>query len=78
MSKQEIDYSCDQVQQPMFSVDEALKFLLDSVLTSTKSQTKSLDESLYQVLAQNIHSTINVPRFDNSAMDGYAIALKPE
>ncbi|MDC9714514.1 MAG: molybdopterin molybdotransferase MoeA [Gammaproteobacteria bacterium] len=78
MSKQEIDYSCDQVQQPMLSTDEALKFLLNSVSTVTKTQTKSLDESLYRVLAQDIYSTINVPGFDNSAMDGYAIALKPE
>jgi molybdopterin molybdotransferase len=35
----------------------------------------SLDNSLSRILAFDIHSTINVPGFDNSAMDGYAIAL---
>ena len=31
--------------------------------------------SLGRILASDIHSTINVPGFDNSAMDGYTIAL---
>jgi molybdopterin molybdotransferase len=34
-----------------------------------------LDDSLGRILASDIHSTINVPGFDNSAMDGYTIAL---
>ena len=78
MNNQQVDCGCDQVQQPLLSADEALKFLFDSASITKKTQIKSLDESLYQVLAQDICSTINVPGFDNSAMDGYAIALKPE
>ena len=34
-----------------------------------------MDDSLGRILASDIHSTINVPGFDNSAMDGYTIAL---
>jgi molybdopterin molybdotransferase len=57
------------------SVDEALEFLLDVSVTTEKKESVSLDNSLSRILAFDIHSTINVPGFDNSAMDGYAIAL---
>nr|AAR37876.1 molybdopterin biosynthesis MoeA protein [uncultured marine bacterium 560] len=57
------------------SVDEALEFLLDASVTTEKKESVSLDNSLSRILAFDIHSTINVPGFDNSAMDGYAIAL---
>jgi len=39
------------------------------------TEAVSLDDSLGRILASDIHSTINVPGFDNSAMDGYTIAL---
>lgn len=32
-----------------------------------------LTEALDRVLAEDIYADINVPRFDNSAMDGYAV-----
>jgi molybdopterin molybdotransferase len=59
-------------------MDEALDFLLNAVVINTNTQLVSLDNSLYQVLAQDVCSTINVPDFDNSAMDGYAINLKED
>ena len=41
----------------------------------TTSETLSIQESLNRVLAETINSSINVPGFDNSAMDGYALRL---
>jgi molybdopterin molybdotransferase len=76
MKNQEVDCGCDQVQQPLLAMDEALDFLLNAVVINTNTHLVSLDNSLYQVLAQDVCSTINVPDFDNSAMDGYAINLK--
>ena len=78
MKNQEVDCGCDQVQQPLLAMDEALDFLLNAVVINTNTHLVSLDNSLYQVLAQDVCSTINVPDFDNSAMDGYAINLKED
>ena len=78
MNKQKIDCGCDQVQQPLLAMDKALNILLDAATINTNTHCTSLDDSLYQVLAEDICSTINVPDFDNSAMDGYAINLKKD
>ena len=59
----------------LISADDALAFLLDSSIAASRIEVVSLDDSLDRVLAGNIQSTINVPGFDNSAMDGYTIAL---
>lgn len=76
MNNQEVDCGCDQVKQPLLAMDETLDFLLNEAKINTNTQLVSLDNSLYQILAQDVCSTINVPDFDNSAMDGYAINLK--
>ncbi|HIL03773.1 MAG TPA: molybdopterin molybdenumtransferase MoeA [Candidatus Thioglobus autotrophicus] len=78
MKNQEVDCGCDQVQQPLLAMDEALDFLLNAVVINTNTHLVSLDNSLYQVLAQDVCSAINVPDFDNSAMDGYSINLKKD
>ena len=43
--------------------------------TLTRTETISLSSACQRVLAEDICATINVPNFDNSAMDGYAICL---
>ncbi|SMM97824.1 Molybdopterin biosynthesis protein MoeA [uncultured Candidatus Thioglobus sp.] len=68
----------NQAQQPLLTTDEALNFVLDSVVPSAKTQLCSLDDALNQVLAQKVSSNINVPSFDNTAVDGYAVHLQPE
>jgi len=65
---------------PMFSdslmsADDALAFLIESAVISNHTELSSLDDSIGRILAEDIHSRINVPGFDNSAMDGYTIAL---
>ncbi|MBI4289818.1 MAG: molybdopterin molybdotransferase MoeA [Chloroflexi bacterium] len=56
----------------MISVEEALEKIL-SYFRELETEEKPILESLGQVLAQDIHSTIDVPPADNSAMDGYAV-----
>ena len=59
----------------LMSADDALEFLIDSALVSEQTEAISLDDSVGRILSKDIHSKINVPGFDNSAMDGYTIAL---
>jgi len=75
MNNQAVNCDSPVFNQSLMSVDEALEFLLDASVTTEKKESVSLDNSLSRILAFDIHSTINVPGFDNSAMDGYAIAL---
>ncbi|CAC9614926.1 Molybdopterin molybdenumtransferase (EC 2.10.1.1) [uncultured Gammaproteobacteria bacterium] len=78
MNKQKIDSTCDQGLQPLLTMSEALEFLLNASIVNTNTCSVSLDDALRKILADDICANINVPEFDNSAMDGYAIALKPE
>ena len=56
----------------MISVEEALDKLLSYVHVLPKEEVTVLD-SLGQVIAEDVYSTINIPPLDNSAMDGYAV-----
>ena len=40
------------------------------------TETLAIHSALNRVLAETITSSINVPGFDNSAMDGYALRLQ--
>ena len=72
---------CDQSQKnTLKNLDDAITEL--QVTTSTASDTKPTDtevihlsEALNRVLSKDIHSSINVPPADNSAVDGYALNL---
>ena len=75
MNNQAVNCDSPVFNQSLLSADEALEFLLDVSTATEKKESVSLDNSLSRILASDIHSTINVPGFDNSAMDGYAIAL---
>src|SRR5262249_25101851 len=57
---------------PMISADEALKLVLDNVTPLGIERTPILD-ALGRVLAEDIRSPRDIPGFDNSAMDGYAV-----
>lgn len=56
----------------MISVEKALRTVLKDTRTLSSEMVK-LTESLNRVIAKDIYSGINVPAFDNSAMDGYAV-----
>lgn len=59
----------------MISVEEA-KNLLQQHQLSGKKGTVALDDSLGLCLSTDIQSPVDIPFFDNSAMDGYAIRWK--
>ncbi len=56
----------------MLTVDQALNKILSYVEALDEEERPILD-SLGQVLAEDITSTIDVPPLDNAAMDGYAV-----
>ena len=75
MNSQSTNSSSAMFSDSLMSADDALSFLIDSASVTAMTEAVSLDGSLGRILASDIHSTINVPGFDNSAMDGYTIAL---
>ncbi len=56
----------------LISADQALRTILDNV-APLGIERVSIREALGRVLAQEIRSTRDIPGFDNSAMDGYAV-----
>ncbi|MDO4625927.1 MAG: molybdopterin molybdotransferase MoeA [Pasteurellaceae bacterium] len=61
----------------MLSIEQALEQMLSALPQPdlTHIETINLNEASQRVCAQDIISPINVPAFDNSAMDGYAVRL---
>ncbi len=57
---------------PLLNVDSALANILSDV-KRLRPESVSLIDALDRVIADDIASPINLPPFDNSAMDGYAI-----
>ena len=56
----------------MISVNEARKLLSEHSERGEKIRV-NLEKSLGCIVAEDLHSPIDVPSFDNSAMDGYAM-----
>jgi molybdopterin molybdotransferase len=59
-------------EQPLMSVSEAQKRLL-SFFSPLDVEKVPLDHSAGRTLAENIHSTMDLPPFSNSSMDGFAV-----
>ena len=57
----------------LIAVDEALSRMLDAAAPVEQTQELGIENSLGRVLAEDVRSEINVPGYDNSAMDGYAV-----
>jgi molybdopterin molybdotransferase len=56
----------------MISVDEALEYVLKHFEPLEPEEVEILD-ALDLVLAEDVYSDMDIPPFDNSAMDGYAV-----
>lgn len=56
----------------MISVDEALEYVLKHFEPLEPEEVEILD-ALDRVLAEDVYSDVDIPPFDNSAMDGYAV-----
>jgi len=61
------------MSKPLLPIADALEHLLTDVRSSTTVVEVPLIEALGRVLAQALRSEMNVPAYDNSAMDGYAL-----
>jgi molybdopterin molybdotransferase len=64
---------CDTHQPALKPFDEALDYLLSQACGVTGSERLPLEQALGRVLAEPVRSCIDVPSWDNSAMDGYAV-----
>lgn len=62
--------------QKMTELDDAIALILEKVLPLTEKEEVALSDVQGRVLAQDIYSTIDVPAFNNSAMDGYALCAE--
>ncbi|MCK8514813.1 molybdopterin-binding protein [Methylonatrum kenyense] len=66
--------SCDDDYQPdTLSVDAAWDRILQDITPVRGVERLPTRAALGRILAEDIHSTVNVPNSDNSAMDGYAL-----
>lgn len=56
----------------MINVDDALRRILKAI-KPLSDETVKFSEALARVLAEDVYSDSDIPAFDNSAMDGYAL-----
>ncbi len=61
-----------ELAQPLTNFEQARNIVLSSV-TALDIVDVPLAEAVGLVVAQDVHASMNVPPFDNSSMDGYAI-----
>ncbi|WP_434360257.1 molybdopterin molybdotransferase MoeA [Parasalinivibrio latis] len=59
----------------LMPVDTALERILSAIAPLTLLETVPLMDAVGRVTAEDIRSPLNIPPFDNSAMDGYAVRL---
>jgi len=64
-------HACDSGQ--LLPVDEAIARLLSRAPAAPRVEDIALEDGLGRVLASDIHSPVDLPAWDNSAMDGYAV-----
>lgn len=58
---------------PLMSLEQALEKILDSISPIEASETLGIMDAFARILAEPIKSPLNVPPYQNSAMDGYAV-----
>ena len=59
----------------LMALDAALEQMLSRLSPLTETETLPLAQSFGRVLARDVTSPLDVPGFDNAAMDGYAVRL---
>jgi molybdopterin molybdotransferase len=67
------DDPCFAPRSPLLSVEDALATLLAHALPLDDSERVPLGKASGRVLSRDLLSPLDVPGFDNSAMDGYAL-----
>ena len=61
------------IDQGPTSVDDAMTFVLQRARPITDTEVVAVGQAIGRVAAADIESPIDVPGYDNSAMDGYAV-----
>ena len=64
---------CFATGRPLMTTAEALTLLAERANPIAEPETIALDVAVGRVLAEDVVSPIDVPRHDNSAVDGYAV-----
>jgi molybdopterin molybdotransferase len=64
---------CFAFNGPLLPVAEAERLITERVAPVAGRETVTLHEALGRVLAANVVAPVNVPPFDNSAVDGFAV-----
>ena len=64
---------CTPTVHDLKPYEEALELLLGHAQPVRETETLPLNEALGRIIAEPVRSTIDVPGWDNSAMDGYAV-----
>ena len=59
----------------MLPLSQALEQMLNQLPSPTGMEVLPIHQASQRICAENVISSINVPSFDNSAMDGYAVRL---
>ncbi|KMT65664.1 gephyrin-like molybdotransferase Glp [Catenovulum maritimum] len=67
--------NCDCNTNGLMPLEQAKKLMLDNIQPVTETEVLGLESVNHRILAEDLHSTINVPPADNSAMDGYALHI---
>ena len=67
-----------QVRKPMLSAEQAILQMLGEVAPLTQSVSVPLSDALDRVLAQPVLSSLNVPGYDNAAMESFWATLTTE
>lgn len=62
---------CDQ--GALHSIEQAINALKATLNNQTTTQTLALSAAHQHVLAHSVYAQVDVPQWDNSAMDGYAL-----
>ena len=73
MSSKEIVSEDGCAAPSLIPVAEAVSRILDTAQAVQQSESVTVEDALGRVLAEDVKSAINVPGYDNSAMDGYAV-----
>jgi molybdopterin molybdotransferase len=58
---------------PMMSLDEARRLIAERLSPAVESETVSLVQADGRILAEDLMAPVDLPPFDNSAVDGYAV-----
>ena len=64
---------CFAFNGPLLPVADAERLIAEGVVPVSGHETVTLRQAAGRVLADNIIAPVNVPPFDNSAVDGYAV-----